>query len=115
MLTIKGQSISGLIAIAPLHVFHPFTPDVTRKEIKDTDTEVSRFITARDTASTIMQKLHDQALSTSGADNAAIFENYRQLLAAPEFTNRYYQKPESKFRICGKAGRGKLQTDPCLR
>ena len=110
MLTIKGQSISGLIAIAPLHVFHPFTPDVTRKEIKDTDTEVSRFITARDTASTIMQKLHDQALSTSGADNAAIFENYRQLL-----DDRYYQKPESKFRICGKAGRGKLQTDPCLR
>lgn len=88
MLTIKGQSISGLIAIAPLHVFHPFTPDVTRKEIKDTDTEVSRFITARDTASTIMRKLHDQALSTSGADNAAIFENYRQLLAAPEFTNQ---------------------------
>lgn len=88
MLTIKGQSISGLIAIAPLHVFHPFTPDVTRKEIKDTDTEVSRFITARDTASTIMQKLHDQELSTSGADNAAIFENYRQLLAAPEFTNQ---------------------------
>lgn len=88
MLTIKGQSISGLIAIAPLHVFHPFTPDVTRKEIKDTDTEVSRFITAHDTASTIMQKLHDQALSTSGADNAAIFENYRQLLAAPEFTNQ---------------------------
>lgn len=88
MLTIKGQSISGLIAIAPLHVFHPFTPDVTRKEIKDTDTEVSRFITARDTASTIMQKLHDQALSTSGADNSAIFENYRQLLAAPEFTNQ---------------------------
>ena len=88
MLTIKGQSISGLIAIAPLHVFHPFTPDVTRKEIKDIDTEVSRFITARDTASTIMQKLHDQALSTSGADNAAIFENYRQLLAAPEFTNQ---------------------------
>ena len=88
MLTIKGQSISGLIAVAPLHVFHPFTPDVTRKEIKDTDTEVSRFITARDTASTIMQKLHDQALSTSGADNAAIFENYRQLLAAPEFTNQ---------------------------
>lgn len=88
MLTIKGQSISGLIAIAPLHVFHPFTPNVTRKEIKDTDTEVSRFITARDTASTIMQKLHDQALSTSGADNAAIFENYRQLLAAPEFTNQ---------------------------
>lgn len=88
MLTIKGQSISGLIAIAPLHVFHPFTPDVTRKEIKDTDTEISRFITARDTASTIMQKLHDQALSTSGADNAAIFENYRQLLAAPEFTNQ---------------------------
>lgn len=88
MLTIKGQSISGLIAIAPLHVFHPFTPDVTRKEIKDTDTEVFRFITARDTASTIMQKLHDQALSTSGADNAAIFENYRQLLAAPEFTNQ---------------------------
>lgn len=88
MLTIKGQSISGLIAIAPLHVFHPFTPDVTRKEIKDTDTEVSRFITARDTASIIMQKLHDQALSTSGADNAAIFENYRQLLAAPEFTNQ---------------------------
>lgn len=88
MLTIKGQSISGLIAIAPLHVFHPFTPDVTRKEIKDADTEVSRFITARDTASTIMQKLHDQALSTSGADNAAIFENYRQLLAAPEFTNQ---------------------------
>ena len=88
MLTIKGQSISGLIAIAPLHVFHPFTPDVTRKGIKDTDTEVSRFITARDTASTIMQKLHDQALSTSGADNAAIFENYRQLLAAPEFTNQ---------------------------
>lgn len=88
MLTIKGQSISGLIAIAPLHVFHPFTPDVTRKEIKDTDTEVSRFITARDTASTLMQKLHDQALSTSGADNAAIFENYRQLLAAPEFTNQ---------------------------
>ena len=88
MLTIKGQSISGLIAIAPLHVFHPFTPDVTRKEIKDTNTEVSRFITARDTASTIMQKLHDQALSTSGADNAAIFENYRQLLAAPEFTNQ---------------------------
>lgn len=88
MLTIKGQSISGLIAIAPFHVFHPFTPDVTRKEIKDTDTEVSRFITARDTASTIMQKLHDQALSTSGADNAAIFENYRQLLAAPEFTNQ---------------------------
>lgn len=77
-----------MIAIAPLHVFHPFTPDVTRKEIKDTDTEVSRFITARDTASTIMQKLHDQALSTSGADNAAIFENYRQLLAAPEFTNQ---------------------------
>ena len=35
-----------------------------------------------------MQKLHDQALSTSGADNAAIFENYRQLLAAPEFTNQ---------------------------
>lgn len=88
MLTIKGQSISGLIAIAPLHVFHPFTPDVTRKEIKNTDTEVSRFITARDTASTIMQKLHNQALSTSGADNAAIFENYRQLLAAPEFTNQ---------------------------
>ena len=51
-----------MIAIAPLHVFHPFTPDVTRKEIKDTDTEVSRFITARDTASTIMQKLHESGI-----------------------------------------------------
>ena len=66
----KSAISTSVIAIAPLHVFHPFTPDVTRKEIKDTDTEVSRFITARDTASTIMQKLHDQALSTSGADNA---------------------------------------------
>jgi phosphotransferase system enzyme I (PtsI) len=87
MITIKGQSISGFIAIGPIHVFQPISRDVERKTVTDTEAEIRRFEAARTRAIGTMNSLYEKAISSSGSDNASIFKIYEKLLEESDYND----------------------------
>lgn len=80
MLTIKGQSVFGGIAIGPLVIFKRSETALERYTVEDAEAEVHRFRAARDTAIAQLQNLYDKAVKHVGKDNAAIFEFHQMML-----------------------------------
>lgn len=80
MLTIKGQSVFGGVAIGPLVVFRRSETALERYSVEDKDAEVQRFCEARHTAIEQLQTLYNKAVKHVGEDNAAIFEIHQMML-----------------------------------
>lgn len=85
MITITGKSISGRVAIGPIHVFRRRELSIERRSVADAEAEVRRFRTARDNAARKLKQLYENALSHVGKDNAAIFQIHEAMLREPDY------------------------------
>lgn len=80
MLTIKGKSVFGGIAIGKISVHKKNEQQVKRCKIDDAEQEISRYHQAREVAISQLQELYKKALKEVGEANAAIFEIHQMML-----------------------------------
>lgn len=85
MITITGKSISGHIAIGPLHIFRRRDLETARRAISDPEAEVRRLTAARNNASRKLKQLYTEAVTHVGKDNAAIFQIHDAMLGEREY------------------------------
>ncbi|HZG70132.1 MAG TPA: phosphoenolpyruvate--protein phosphotransferase [Chondromyces sp.] len=81
---LKGIAASNGIAIAK--AYRLVEPDltVTKKQIENSEEEVSRFQTALHTSKSELETIREKAREELGADKAAIFEAHLLVLSDPE-------------------------------
>ncbi len=87
MITYKGKSVCHGTAIGKLHVITEKQQSIIRKKIENTDTEITRFNQARDTAKKQLATLYTKAISEVGGTNAAIFEIHQMMLDDDDYTD----------------------------
>ena len=80
-----GKSVFGGIAIGRLHIYNKKNIQVKRRHIEDTNMEIERFRTAKDTAIAQLGVLYEKSMATVGAANAAIFEIHQMMLEDDDF------------------------------
>lgn len=81
----QGKSVFGGIAIGKIHVYKKSEQQVQRSKIEDADTEVARFMEAKDLAQEQLGELYDKAVKEVGEANAAIFEVHQMLLEDEDY------------------------------
>lgn len=81
----QGKSVFGGIAIGQIHVYKKSEQQVQRSKIEDADTEVARFMEAKDLAQEQLGELYDKAVKEVGEANAAIFEVHQMLLEDEDY------------------------------
>lgn len=77
---LKGKSVFGGIAIGKLAVYKKKDTQVKRVKITDTEAELSRFASAKETAKEQLAGLYEKALKEVGEVNAMIFEVHQMML-----------------------------------
>lgn len=80
MITLKGKSVFGGIAIGPLVFYKRNEITIKRNRIEDTEQEIRRFTDARDQAVSQLKALYEKALEDVGESNAMIFEIHQMML-----------------------------------
>ena len=80
MITIKGKSVFGGIAIGRISVYNKDESTVKRVKIEDTAAEIKRFEEAKETAKEQLQALYEKALVEVGEVNAMIFDVHQMML-----------------------------------
>lgn len=80
MLTCKGKSVYGGIAIGKIRVYQKKAQQVKRTRIDDPKQETARFYQARDKAVEQLQALYEKACKEVGEANAAIFDIHQVML-----------------------------------
>ena len=86
MLTITGKPICGGICIGPLAVFQRNMTGAEVKGVRNPETELARFRSARAEALAQLRRLYDKALATVGEEDAAIFDIHQMMLEDDEYT-----------------------------
>lgn len=79
-MVLRGKSVFGGIAIGRLSVYKKKDTQVKRIKIADTEVEVQRFSSARETAKEQLAGLYEKALKEVGEVNAMIFEVHQMML-----------------------------------
>ncbi len=79
-MVLRGKSVFGGIAIGRLSVYKKKDTQVKRIKIADTEAEVQRFSSARETAKEQLAGLYEKALKEVGEVNAMIFEVHQMML-----------------------------------
>lgn len=82
---IKGQAASEGISIGKIYVHQGGTLKVDDHKIRDVDSEIDRFLEARDRAVEKLGELKDVAESKVGEKDAEIFEMHQMLLQDLDF------------------------------
>ncbi len=77
---LKGKSVFGGIAIGKLAVYKKKDTQVKRVKITDTEAELARFASAKETAKEQLAGLYEKALKEVGEVNAMIFEVHQMML-----------------------------------
>lgn len=77
---LQGKSVFGGIAIGKLAVYKKKDTQVKRVKITDTEAELSRFVSAKETAKEQLAGLYEKALKEVGEVNAMIFEVHQMML-----------------------------------
>lgn len=80
MFTYQGKSVFNGIAMGKIKVLKKETGQVKRIHIEDFNTELKRFLNARDIAKNTLSEIYDKAKNEVGEANAAIFEIHRMML-----------------------------------
>ena len=96
MLKLKGIAASQGISFAKAYVF--VEPDLTVKEVKieDVAAEIKRFEDAIEASKKELTIIKENALTSLGADKAAVFEAHLLILDDPEFMGTVKTDIESK-------------------
>lgn len=85
MITIQGKGVYQAIAIGRISFLSGNVRDVKRENVKDTDAELGRFLTACTEAKKELSALYDKALEEIGEEDAQIFEIHKMMLEDPDF------------------------------
>ena len=75
-----GKSVFGGVAIGKLSIYQKQDNVVKRQKIEDTEAEVARFHTAKETAKEQLGQLYEKALKEVGEANAMVFEVHQMML-----------------------------------
>ena len=76
----SGKSVYGGIAIGPIKVIKKDNSQVKRIHITDTESEVNRFVQAKQNSKEQLEKLYEKAVLEVGEANAAIFDIHNMML-----------------------------------
>lgn len=79
-MVLEGKSVFGGIAIGRLSVYKKRESQVKRVKVTDTEAEIQRFVTAKETAKKQLAGLYEKALKEVGEVNAMIFEVHQMML-----------------------------------
>ena len=85
MLTYKGKSVFGGIAIGKIRVYSKEEQQVKRIKVDHAEDEVVRYREATAAAIAQLQGLYDKALKEVGEANAAIFEIHQMMLEDDDY------------------------------
>ncbi|MEO2237682.1 phosphoenolpyruvate--protein phosphotransferase [Dorea sp. YH-dor226] len=85
MLTYKGKSVFGGIAIGKIRVYSKGEQQVKRIKVDHAEDEVVRYREATAAAIAQLQGLYDKALKEVGEANAAIFEIHQMMLEDDDY------------------------------
>lgn len=87
MLTFKGSSVYGGIAIGNLFIFKKTENRIERMRIQDVEKEINRFEEAKQRAMLQLKGLYEKALLEVGEANAMIFEVHQMMLEDEDYTD----------------------------
>ncbi len=85
MITIKGKSVYGRVAIGKIRVYDKKREKVKRVRVEDTNAETARFENAKKRAIEELDKLYQDALIEVGEANAEIFSIHKMMLEDADF------------------------------
>lgn len=85
MITLKGKSVFGGIAIGKLAFYKRRQHTIKRTHVDNPSAEVQRFEHARETAMQQLKCLYDKAMQEVGEANAAIFDIHQMMLEDPDY------------------------------
>lgn len=85
MVTIKGKSVFGGVAIGKIRVLNPTEEKVKRYRIENPDDEIKRFEAAREEAISELSKLYEDAVLEVGETNATIFSIHSMMLEDTDY------------------------------
>ena len=80
MITIKGKSVFGGVAVGKIMFYKRKEKVIKRTHVDDVDAEWKRFCDAKDTAVSQLKELYDKAIEDVGEANAMIFEIHQMML-----------------------------------
>ena len=80
MITLRGKSVFGGVAIGKIAFYKRNEITIKRIHVDDTEGEVKRFETAKEKAVAQLQELYDKAMEDVGESNAMIFEIHQMML-----------------------------------
>lgn len=85
MIKFKGKGVSTAIAIGKARLIGKREASVEKRQISDTEAEISRFKEATAQAIRELKEIHGRALLEVGADSAQIFEIHQMMLEDEDF------------------------------
>ena len=80
MITLNGKGVFGGIAIGKLAFYKRNSRQVKRWHVENSDSEVTRFTTAKEKAVIQLSDLYEKAIKNVGEENALIFEIHQMML-----------------------------------
>lgn len=80
MITLKGKSVFGGIAIGEIAFYKRNDTQIKRCHIDDTEAEIKRFEEAKNQAEEELKMLYEKAMDDVGEANAMIFEIHQMML-----------------------------------
>lgn len=84
---VRGRSVLKRTAVGRLQYYEKEEPSVVRRQVEDTERELSRYEQALEQAEKELEALYGRALGEAGADSAAVFMGHRMLLKDEEYRN----------------------------
>ena len=84
---VRGRSVLKRTAVGRLQYYEKEEPSVVRRQVEDTERELSRYERALEQAEKELEALYERALGEAGADSAAVFMGHRMLLKDEEYRN----------------------------
>ena len=85
MVTIKGKSVFGGIAMGKIRLYSQKEEKVKREKILNIENEIKRFESAREEAILELSKLYEDAISEVGEANATIFSIHSMMLEDTDY------------------------------
>jgi len=80
MIELSGKSVCKGIAIGRIKLYSKAENDISRKEIDNSESEISRYESAKVKAIDELQSLYEKAVEEVGEDNAEIFRVHMMML-----------------------------------
>lgn len=113
---VRGRSVLKRTAVGRLQYYEKEEPSVVRRQVEDTERELSRYEQALEQAEKELEALYGRALGEAGADSAAVFMGHRMLLKDEEYRNsviRAITEGEGQRCLCsGDGGKRFLPSVP---